>query len=174
MKSAVRLHSQLRTSLFQVSLKLVFTVTALSGVLWVTASEAQILECRDENGKKMFATVCPKGFTQAREVEILKPPTEPKDAGVARAKTMKKLLEKDAEYRTRVEQQAVLDAIERDKQRKIADACYEERKKLKSLLVEGPYETGKDRDGNPTFMDEQTRQEKIKSLNEKLKQCPAE
>lgn len=134
--------------------------------------QAQILECKDENGKKMFATVCPKGYTQTREVEILKPPSEPKDAGIVRAKTMKKLLEKDAEYRTRAAHKSEEEALERDKQRKIADACYEERKKLNALQMEGPYETGKDRDGNPIFMDDQTRQEKIKSLSDKLKKCP--
>lgn len=159
---------------FRIRQKLELTLFICTIIGINQTAQAQILECKDENGKKMFATVCPKGYSQAREVEILKPPTESKEGSLLRAKTMKKLLERDAEYRTRQEAKKEAEAIENDNLRKADNACYELRKKLKGLQLEGPYQTGKDREGNPIYMDDQTRADKIKELTDKIKRCPAD
>lgn len=135
---------------------------------------AQVLECRDSNGKKLFTTNCPKGTTQVREVEILSPPTETKEVKEYNAKAKRRLLERDEEYRNKELKKQEADALQRDDQRKLDNKCYEDKKKLSGLLIEGPIETGKEKDGSPIYMDDKKRLDMIKELSDRLAKCSAD
>ncbi|MBC3881377.1 hypothetical protein H8K35_09245 [Undibacterium sp. LX40W] len=143
----------------------------LIAISFASTTSAQVLECRDSNGKKLFASVCPKGSTQVREVEILSPPTETKAVKEYNARAKLRMLERDEEFRTRELKKQEADAGKRDNQRQIDNKCYEDKKKLSGLLIEGPIEVGKESDGTPIYMDDKKRLESIKDLGERLKAC---
>lgn len=142
--------------------------------LFLAIAQAQVVECRDSSGKKLFASHCPKGTTQSREVEILSPPTESKEVKENNARIKRRLLERDQEYRSKELKKQEAEALSRDNQRKTDNKCYEDKKKLSGLLIEGPIEIGKERDGTPIYMDDNKRLDAIKELSERLKACGAE
>lgn len=137
----------------------------------LNTSFAQVLECRDSNGKKLFASVCPKGSTQVREVEILSPPTETKAVKEYNARAKLRLIERDEEFRTRELKKQEAEASKRDNQRQIDNKCYEDKKKLSGLLIDAPIEVGKETDGTPIYLDDKKRLDMIKDLGERLKTC---
>lgn len=155
------------------SIFLCITCSMLSLML-IGEVQAQILECRDQDGKKMFAVSCPKGYKQAREVEILKPASETKEVKYARAAKLKAMYDRDAQSRARRVSEEEEAAVERDKQRKFANQCHEDKKLLSSLLLDGPYVVGKESDGTPIHMEEEKRLARIKELGENIKKCPVE
>ncbi len=134
----------------------------------------QVRECRDSEGKKIFASVCPKGATQVRDVEILKPPTETKEVKEQKALTLRRLYEQDQINRTKEANRQEAEGAARDAQRQLSNKCYEDRKKLSALLIVAPIEVGQEKDGTPIFLEDKKRLDMIKEMSERLQKCPEE
>lgn len=160
--------------MFSLTSKLTTSFVFLGLFLSCSIAQAQILECRDSNGKKMFAMNCPKGYTQIREVEILSPATETKEEKAHKENVKKRLQEREVDFNARQTKRFENEASDRDAQRLAANSCAENRKKLKALLIVGPVEIGKESDGTPIYLDDKKRLEQIASLSEMLSKCGEE
>lgn len=128
---------------------------------------AQVFECKDKDGRKIFSQSCPKQSTQVREIEVIpfKPPVTNKAGKNANWR------QADLGFKDR--QQAKIDAEsqERDKQRALEEQCYQDQKRLSELSSGLPLVDGKDSKGEIILMGDDKRLAEIKEKTEQTKQC---
>ena len=141
-----------------------------------SASHAQVFECRDAQGKKIFANSCPAGSTQVKEItspninptSSTNPATATPNPPRWTAKTPAESSREFAEWKKRQEEE---EALARDKNRADSNKCYEDQKRLRELLNGQPLKTGVDANGDPIYMEDEKRLEEIKGIAERSKKC---
>lgn len=143
-----------------------FTLLTLLGIS--TSSLAQVVECKDKNGKKIFAQVCPNNSTQVREIPVV--PVNPATAAKA-AKSANSWREANMGFKDRQRAKAHEADAERDKQRAVEEQCYQDQKRLLELSSGLPLIDGKDKQGQAILMDDAKRQAELKEKTEQTKHC---
>jgi hypothetical protein len=150
----------------------------------VGTSYAQVVECRDAQGKKIFANSCPAGSTKIKEIAspnshptatsnpaatsvTAPPPAAPNKATRTPADSSREF----AEWKRRQEEE---DALARDQNRADSNKCYEDQKRLRELLNGQPLKTGVDANGDPIYMEDEKRLEEIKAIAERSKKCKSD
>lgn len=140
---------------------------ALALITLSANSTAQVFECKDKDGKKIFSQSCPNQSKQVREIEVIpfKPSTSSKDNKAANWR--------QANIGFKDRQQAKTDAenAERDKQRSVEEQCYQDQKRLLELSSGLPLITGKDSQGLAILMDDGKRLAELKEKTEQTKHC---
>jgi hypothetical protein len=133
-------------------------------------SRADVFECIDAAGNKVFAQICPKGTVSSKEIVTR---TVPNGQGSSPAKgaNKKSLQELEEEFRKR--QQAKEDEREKAKDaEKTQEAkCDADKQRLGNLLNGRPLVVGKDDKNELVYMDDKTREEQSKQVLERLKAC---
>ncbi len=136
-------------------------------------SEAQVFECRDTNGKKIFAQACPAGSKQIKELEILSSPAKTSSSNTAQSNASSlSLAENEQSFKKRQNAKEEEAAKERDRLRALDSECFGLKQKLAGVVNGIPITVNKDAEGNPIFMDDAKREALGKELIEKLKKCP--
>lgn len=135
--------------------------------------QAQVLECRDADGRKIFAQTCPRGSKQVKEVEILASPSNPTSTSASKSTaSTSSLAEKEQAFKDRQNAKENEAEKERDRLRALESECFGHKQKLNNLIDGFPITVSKDAEGNPIFMDDAKRAELGKELTAKLKKCP--
>jgi hypothetical protein len=154
------------------------TAIFILGSCLTMGSQAQIFECKDAQGRKIMASRCPLGSTIVKEVDVTpvqnglgKKPDEQK---TTQKPAQQNLWAKDIEFKERQKQKEEQAALERDKQRRDEEKCYQNQKRLNTLNNGLPLTTGENAQGEPILMSEEQRSEEIKKVKEKLVGCKAE
>lgn len=152
-----------------------FAIAAIFTFLFSLASiaQAQVFECKDAQGRKILASRCPLGSTIVKEVEVAPLPNG-QGQKPAEKKPTQSLWAKEIEFKERQKQKEEQAALERDKQRRDEEKCYQNQKRLNSLNSGLPIVTGENAQGEPILMDDEQRLEEIKKIKEKMKMCKAE
>jgi hypothetical protein len=148
-----------------------------------SASHAQVFECRDAQGKKIFANSCPAGSTKIKEISSPNsnptattttnntgtPAVSPTPNPTTRAtKTPAEASREFAEWKRRQEEE---EGLVRDQNRADSNKCYEDQKRLRELLNGQPLKTGVDANGDPIYMEDEKRLEEIKAITDRSKKC---
>jgi hypothetical protein len=145
-----------------------------------SASQAQVFECRDAQGKKIFANSCPAGSTKIKEISspnsnptattnTATPAVMPTQNPPTRAtKTPAEASREFAEWKRRQEEE---EGLARDQNRADSNKCYEDQKRLRELLNGQPLKTGVDANGDPIYMEDEKRLEEIKAIADRSKKC---
>lgn len=159
----------------------------LIGTIWclvlLDTGHAQLFECRDAEGRKVFANSCPPGSTKTREIPapINGSPsnanggttnnlnTKPSVAKPAR--TDHSAAQQSKEFAEWKRQQVEAEAVARDQQRVDDNKCYVDLRRLRELMNGQPLQTGTETNGDPIFMDDEKRLEEIKMIAERSKNC---
>ncbi|MBC3873951.1 hypothetical protein [Undibacterium flavidum] len=92
----------------------------------------------------------------------------------AEKKPTQSLWAKEIEFKERQKQKEEQATLERDKQRRDEEKCYQNQKRLNALLSGLPITTGENAQGEPILMEDEQRLEEIKKTKEKLKNCKAD
>lgn len=131
------------------------------------SSPAQVFECKDKNGRKIFSQSCTDQSKQVREIPVVpfKPTTPAKDSKAANWR--------HANIGFKDRQQAKVNAenAERDKQRATEEKCYQDQKRLLELSSGLPLIDGKDKEGQAILMDDAKRLAELKEKTEQTKHC---
>lgn len=143
-----------------------FTLLALLSIS--ASSLAQVVECKDKNGKKIFAQVCPNNSTQVREIPVV--PVNPATAAKA-AKSASSWRYANIGFKDRQQAKVNQENAERDKQRATEERCYQDQKRLLELSSGLPLVAGKDSQGQVILMDDAKRQAELKEKTEQTKHC---
>ncbi len=145
-----------------IALAIALTLSAVSA-----STTAQVFECKDKNGRKIFSQSCPDQSKQVREIAVVpfKPPVPSKDKKASNWR--------QANIGFKDRQQAKTDAenAERDKQRALDEQCYQNQKRLLELSSGLPLIDGKDNQGQPILMDDGKRLAELKEKTEQTKHC---
>lgn len=149
------------------------SATFILYVYFAHFAQAQVFECKDAQGRKIMASRCPIGSTIVKEVEVT-PVQNGLGQKPAEKKPTQSLWAKEIEFKERQKQKEEQAALERDKQRRDEEKCYQNQKRLNSLLSGLPITTGENAQGEPILMEDEQRLEEIKKVKEKLKGCKAE
>jgi hypothetical protein len=143
-------------------------------LLNVTSSaQTPTFECKDAQGRKILASRCPLGSTIVKEIEVT-PVQNGLGQKPAEKKPTQSLWAKEIEFKERQKQKEEQAALERDKQRRDEEKCYQNQKRLNSLLSGLPITTGENTQGEPILMEDEQRLEEIRKVKEKLKNCRVE
>lgn len=149
------------------------TAIFILGSCLTLGTQAQVFECKDAQGRKIMASRCPLGSTIVKEVEVM-----PVQNGLGQKSAEKKPTQsqwaKEIEFKERQKQKEEQAALERDKQRRDEEKCYQNQKRLNTLNNGLPLTTGENAQGEPILMSEEQRSEEIKKIKEKLIGCKAE
>lgn len=132
------------------------------------SASAQVVECKDKNGKKIFAQLCPNNSTQVREVPVV--PVHPTTAAKA-AKSASSWRQANIGFKDRQQAKVNQDNAERDKQRALDEQCFQDQKRLLELSSGLPLVAGKDSQGQVILMDDAKRQAELKEKTEQTKHC---
>lgn len=140
------------------------------------ASLAQVFECRDAQGKKIFANSCPAGSSKIKEIAspnsnptgTINPATPSPNPTIWTPKTPAESSREFAEWKKRQEEE---EALVRDQKRADSNKCYEDQKRLRELLNGQPLKAGVDANGEPVYMDDEKRLEEVKAITERIKKC---
>lgn len=144
-------------------------VLTLLALLSISASSlAQVVECKDKNGKKIFAQVCPNHSTQVREIPVV--PVSPASAAKG-AKAASSWRQANIGFKDRQQAKVNSENAERDKQRAIEEQCYQNQKRILELSSGLPLIEGKDKEGQAILMDDAKRQAELKEKTEQTKHC---
>jgi hypothetical protein len=133
-------------------------------------SSAQIFECKDAQGRKIIANRCPLGSTIVKEIEIA-PVANGQGQAPANKVPQKELWAKEIEFKERQKLRKEQEDLARDKQRKDEEKCYENKKRLATLLNGLPLSKGENAKGEPIYMEDSVRLEEIKKITEDMKNC---
>ncbi len=179
------------------SLAIFLQLSAASFFLTLNTAHGQVVECRDAQGKKIFANSCPAGTTKTKEISppanvVASPasaaapattstaaPASPANivpnnvtpnnsAPTKSAKTAAESSREFAEWKRRQEEE---EGLARDQKRAEENQCYQDQKRLRELLNGLPIQTGVDANGEPIFMEDEKRLEEIKTITERSKKC---
>jgi len=183
------------------SLAIFLQLSAVSFSLTLSAAHAQVVECRDAQGKKIFANSCPAGTTKTKEISppanIVASPASAAAAAAAPAttsttapaspanivpnnvtpnnsaptKSAKTAAESSREFAEWKRRQEEEEGLARDQKRAEENQCYQDQKRLRELLNGLPIQTGVDANGEPIFMEDEKRLEEIKTITERSKKC---
>jgi len=138
------------------------TMTTIS-----VAVSAQVVQCVDANGKKIYSQTCPNNTTKQREIET--PPAVTPSSSTQAAQ--KKMQSDEKEFEKRRTERLKSEAVNAEKDQKAArdsQACTDARSRL-ALLQSGRQSKRADPDsGEHVPMDEEQRQSEIDDLNSQI------
>lgn len=133
-------------------------------------STAQIFECKDAQGRKILASRCPLGSTIVKEIEVA-PVANGHGQAPANKVPQQALWAKEIEFKERQKLKKEQEDLARDKQREDEEKCYQNKKRLTTLLNGFPLSTGDNAKGEPIFMEDAARIDEIKKIKDKMKSC---
>jgi hypothetical protein len=133
-------------------------------------SAAQIFECKDAQGRKIIANRCPLGSTIVKEIEVA-PVANGQGQAPANKLPQQGLWAKEIEFKERQKLRKEQEDLARDKQRRDEEKCYQNKKRMATLLNGLPLSTGDNAKGEPIFMEDSVRLEEIKKITGEMKNC---
>jgi len=127
-------------------------------------ASAQIAECRDADGKALFAPSCPPGTTKLRDIEA--PPLP-----AAKTPADKTWQQRETEFQIRQNERRQQEAAAEKQREQIRAECANTQRQLNVLLYSRRLITRDATTGNPEFMDDEERERQIQRFRALLEGC---
>lgn len=135
-----------------------------------TFSMAQIVECVDANGKKIYSQACPAGAEKQRDIEVPAPPPPAKpDASNDAAR--KALDEKEKAFARRRDERIKAESKDEEQQNKniqAAQLCESAKRRLEVLESGRQFKRADPETGEHVPMEEEQRQAEIARLHAQI------
>ena len=152
--------------MFSLRFFLICAVLSLS-----TVGRAQIVECVDANGKKIYSQSCPAGAEQKREINQVAPPKPSPSNNASNEAAKKALQEQEALFEARRNERLKAEARDEEQQKKSAEAvqlCANAKLRLEVLGSGRQFKRADPETGEHVPMDEDQRQAEIEKMNTQI------